>query len=183
MFTNRKEAKIIVEKQTLPDADPQKFGFEGDLQGSIGDGEKIARYVDPGTYSTTETVPAGLLLTDITCGTGGSGNKATAKATYVAGPGEVVKCVFTNTKNGKIIVEKQTLPDGDPEQFTYTGALAGSIGDGGTIEVAVAPGTYTTTETVPAGWALTSIVCGDADSSGDKTTGVATYKVAPGETV
>ena len=47
----------------------------------------------------------------------------------------------------------------------------------------MAPGTYTSTETVPAGWDLTSIVCDDTDSSGDTGTGIATFVVDPGETV
>ena len=51
---------------------------------------------------------------------------------------------------GTIIVEKQTDPDGAPDAFTFTGDVAGAIPDGGQIVVTnLAPGTYTSTETVP----------------------------------
>jgi hypothetical protein len=59
----------------------------------------------------------------------------------------------------------------------------GSIGDGGTISKNVTPGTYTTTETVPYGWELLSIVCDDPASTGNKTTKTATYVVTAGKTV
>ena len=36
-----------------------------------------------------------------------------------ARPGETVTCTFTNTQRGKIIVEKQTLPDGSSQSFEF----------------------------------------------------------------
>ena len=33
--------------------------------------------------------------------------------------GETVTCVFTNEKDAKIIVEKQTLPNGDTQVFHF----------------------------------------------------------------
>jgi hypothetical protein len=90
----------------------------------------------------------------------------------------------------RIIVEKVTIPSGASQQFTFTGDLSGSIGDGGSLYLDVLqPGTYDTSETVPGGWDLTDITCDDADSSGSATpvgpggTGTATYQVALGETV
>ena len=85
---------------------------------------------------------------------------------------------------GTIIVEKQTIPDGAPDLFTFGGDAAGQISDGQQIVVTNLPaGTYTSTETVPAGWRLTSIVCDDANSSGDKSTGIITFQLEAGETV
>ncbi len=84
---------------------------------------------------------------------------------------------------GQIIIEKQTLPDGDLTTFTFAGDVAGTLADGDTTSATLVPGTYTSTETVPAGWDLTDITCDDGDSSGDASTGVATFKVDPGETV
>ncbi|MDP3741058.1 MAG: hypothetical protein Q8R08_01905, partial [bacterium] len=67
-----------------------------------------------------------------------------------------------NNLKGKIIVEKQTLPNGSAQSFAFTGSLSGSITDGLTLELVVDPGQYTSTETpIPAGWSLTSIVCSD----------------------
>ena len=98
------------------------------------------------------------------------------------------QCTFTNIALGKIIVEKQTLPDGSQETFGYSGNPAGNIGDGGTLEEDnKSPGTYTSTETVPDGWDLTDISCDDGSgltpSSGDTSTATATFKLDPGETV
>ena len=85
---------------------------------------------------------------------------------------------------GTIIVEKQTDPDGAPDLFTFTGDVAGIISDDGQIIVSgLPPGTYTSQETVPAGWNLTSIVCDDGNSSGDVSTGTATFVLEAGETV
>jgi LPXTG-motif cell wall-anchored protein len=84
---------------------------------------------------------------------------------------------------GRIVVEKQTDPDGDQTAFTFTGDAAGDISDGQQITVSeLAPGTYTSTETVPTGWDLTSIVC-DEGANGDLDTKTATYTIVAGETL
>ncbi len=91
---------------------------------------------------------------------------------------------LTVTPPGTIIVEKQTLPDGAMDSFSFTGDAAGSIQDGQQITVAnLVPGTYTSTETVPAGWVLTSIACDDANSSGNLGMARATFNLEAGETV
>ena len=65
-------------------------------------------------------------------------------------------------------VEKQTDPDGAPDSFTFSGDASGSIADGEQIAVSnLLPGMYTSTETVPPGWELTSITCDDSNSIGD----------------
>ncbi len=62
---------------------------------------------------------------------------------------------------GTIVVVKETLPDGDPTQFTFSGDVSGTIGDGGQLSAQLAPGNYAVSETVPSGWDLTSAVCSD----------------------
>jgi len=89
-----------------------------------------------------------------------------------------------NTQTGTIIIEKQTNPDGVQEMFTFTGDAAGSIADNGQIVVSgLQPGTYTSTEIVPAGWTLTSIVLDDNNSTGDVNSATATFHLESGETV
>ena len=46
----------------------------------------------------------------------------------------------------------------------------------------LAPGTYTATETIPAGWFLQNITCTDANSSGSVTARTATFILESGET-
>jgi uncharacterized repeat protein (TIGR01451 family) len=95
-----------------------------------------------------------------------------------------VTCVFTNTKRGSIVVEKQTLPNGSPGAFTFTGDAAGSIADDGKITVAnLVPGTYTSTEAAAQGYDLTKIECSDSNSTGNVGTRTATFSLQAGETV
>ncbi|NEZ05037.1 DUF3494 domain-containing protein, partial [Wenzhouxiangella sp. XN201] len=169
VFTNTQRGSITVEKQTLPEGSLQAFDFTGDVAGSLTDGNSITVLVDPGTYTSTETLPAGWDLTSIVCDDSDStGNTGTATATFNVAADEAVRCVFTNTQRGTIVVEKQTLPDGSPDAFTFTGNAAGEISDGQQITVGnLVPGNYSSTETVPANWKLTGISCNDGNSSGD----------------
>lgn len=136
-----------------------------------------------GPFTLSEAVPNGWALSDASCvPTGGSPFDPRAGAFDVVEQ-TTTTCTFTNGVVGTVIVEEQTVPEGDLTQFTFTGDVAGDIGDNGTLMVDVAPGTHTATEVVPAGWDLTSIVCTDTDSSGDVGTATATFVVDPGETV
>ena len=82
------------------------------------------------------------------------------------------------------IVEKQTDPDGDAKSFTFSGDAAGAIKDGEQIVVSnLSPGTYTSQETVPAGWTLTSISVDDGDSTLDLNTDTVTFNLQAGETI
>jgi hypothetical protein len=84
---------------------------------------------------------------------------------------------------GSIIVEKQTLPDGDSQTFNFSGDGAGTIGDDQQIVVATGPGSFSSTETVPGGWTLLAITCDDDDSTGTVGTATASVNVAADETV
>ncbi len=79
-------------------------------------------------------------------------------------------CTFTNTKRGHILVDKVTVPAGDPQLFDFeaswvnvTGthfqlAHASALHDSGAL---VPASTYSVSETVPPGWDLTSATCSD----------------------
>lgn len=87
-------------------------------------------------------------------------------------------------QSGTIVVEKRTNPQGSLQSFTFAGDAAGGLADGGQIVVAdLAPGNYSSSEIVPAGWELTDIVCNDANSSGDIGTATANFALEAGETV
>ena len=82
-----------------------------------------------------------------------------------------------------IVVKKRTIPGGDPATFTFTGDVAGVIGDGQSLLLSPTPGTYTSTEMVPTGWSLFNCTCDDADSVGDKGTATATIQLGVDESV
>mgnify|MGYP000859424426 CR=1 FL=1 len=98
--------------------------------------------------------------------------------------GDTKACTITNTSIwSQIIVKKLVAPTTDLTKFTFTGGLEGSIGHNETISKIVLPGTYSVSETLPTGWALTDLICSDTDSTVDKTTGTATYVVGNNEGV
>ena len=182
VFTNEKDAHIVVQKQTVPNADPQVFAFSAsyDQDGySLADGQSNdSGDLDPGSYSVSENVPSGWDLSSVVCSDQSPASAISLQA------GETVTCVFTNTKRATIIVEKQTAPDKASGSFSFSGAAAGSIGDGGQIVVAnLVPGTYTSTEAEAQGWSLTHISCDDANSTGSVGTRTATFRLEAGEVV
>jgi hypothetical protein len=182
---------LIIRKQTLPDGSTQSFGYTTTGAGlspfSLVDGgvQTFTPLVPGGTRTVTETLPvAGWNLTSVICTASGVGTSvSTSGATVsavIAGNG-VVDCTYTNTQNGRIEVEKQTVPDGSAATFGFTGNITATLSDGQFAGVDVAPGNYTVTEAVKSGWDLTSIACSDSNSTGTNRT--ANYVVAPGETV
>ena len=90
-------------------------------------GQTDMKEVVPGQYAITESVLPGWDLTDLSCNDNNSGGAGTT-ATYNVEPGEEVKCTFTNTKRGKIIVEKLTV--GGDDNFSFTGEINTSLSHG-----------------------------------------------------
>ena len=188
-YANTRRGRLIVEKQTFPDGDPASFGFTtGTGPFALTDGQTTTLDVLPGTYAVTESAKTGWSLSGLTCDDAdSSADKAARTATFRIAAGEVVRCTFTNTKDGRLIVEKQTLPDGDPASFGFTTTATGngtfSLSDGATESRDVKPGSYTVSEATASGYRLDQVSCSDADSTGDKTDRLATFDIAPGETV
>jgi hypothetical protein len=182
-FTNAALGSVSVVKNTIGGDGSFDFvtnvpGLGSNIATSGGTGSISTSNVPQGVYSIVETVPAGWNLDSATCDDGSPPNALDVSE------GETVTCTFTNTQLGTVIVEKQTLPDGSLQTFDFTGNVAGTIGDGGQIVLGnLLPATYTSTETPVEGWALTSIVCDDGNSTGDTGTGQATFNLEAGETV
>src|SRR5262245_10489935 len=172
--------KVIIKKNAVPDSS-QDFGFTGaggapltgtfslddDNDATLSD-TKTFNQVPPGDYTVTEGTTAGWKLTDLSCDDNNStGSTSTRVATIHVEANETVTCTFTNTKLGKIIIEKQTLPDGASGSFTFTGDVTGSLSDGQqAFTDNLLPGTYTSTEADPTPpFDLTDISCDDANST------------------
>ena len=172
---------ITVEKVTEP-ATEGTFTFSGDIEGDLANGESASSTVLPGTYSVVEALPEGWALIDITCDAGGSGDVATATATYTVTSGDEITCTFTNTNVGSVIIEKTTdTPTADVFTFTI-GEEVIELASGDSIELDLPSGIYTITEDVLLvdGWDLASIVCsGESDVDGNS---VSLY-VPPAQTV
>ena len=100
--------------------------------------------------------------------------------------GATQTCTITNTKRGHIVVDKVTLPAGDPQSFQFTTTAVGYQGFSLTDAAApnnqeVVPGAYSATEGVVEGWKLNELTCNDQNSVADGSK--ATINVEPGETV
>jgi len=176
-FTNDQQGRLVLVKNTVgPDG---TFSFSGPISSvtTSANTGTVGLDVAPGSYPVAETVPAGWALTSSSC------DQGRTLPNVVINAGQTVTCTFNNTKLGKIIVTKQTLPDGSPQQFTFDGSWSGpgtdltltdgQSGDSGLIN----PSTYSVLESaIPAGWDLTSATCSD----GSPVTAIA---VAAGETV
>lgn len=181
-FTNTQRGHIIVDKVTVGGDATFSFDANGGTSPTYNDFTLTGvqtpnnQELKPGSYSVSEGALVGWDQTSAVC----DGNNNTP-ASITLGAGQTVTCTFTNTKHGKIIIEKQTLPDGSLASFGFTGEIVTSLVDDGTADKEVSAGTYTVTETPLAGWDLTGLTCDDNNSSGNGN--VATFNVEPGETV
>lgn len=71
---------------------------------------------------------------------------------------------------GNIIVVKETDPDGDLTEFSFTPSydLPFTLSDGESNDSGpLTPGTYSVSESVPSGWTLTSATCDDGSDPGN----------------
>lgn len=163
VFCYSTKGTIVVEKRTDPAGDAQSFSFTSDFAGSfsLSDGQtKDSGSLSPGTYSVSETVPAGWDLTSAKCSDGSLPSAISLQA------GETVTCTFTNTKRGSITVVKQTDPENSEvdfpfafgkESFTLTGGESKTFTN-------LVPGTYSVAEdeeNLPEGWSLGPATCDD----------------------
>jgi ribosomal protein L2 len=193
-FHNTQLGQIIVEKQTLPDGSPQAFDFTPSYGSgfSLSDGQTSnSGYLASGSHTVSELVPAGWSLSNVQFVTSDGSDTSSwtgSTATIDLDPGETITVRFHNTQLGQIIVEKQTLPDGSPQAFNFTPSYGGgfSLTDGQTNNSGfLAPGSYTVSELVPAGWSLSNVefVTSDGSDTSSWTGSTATIDLDPGETI
>src|SRR5437879_3528732 len=128
--------QIVVDKVTSPSGDPTSFSFSttgtGYASFSLTDAATPnGQTLSPGAYSVSEAVPAGWVLTGLSCVSSLGTSTFTTTAPPVAGPGtatasitlaanDTVTCTFTDTKRGQIVVDKVTSPSGDPTSFSFS---------------------------------------------------------------
>ena len=190
-FVNSADGSVTVNKVAIGGDD--SFSFTSDLPGAaafdivtVGGSGSFGGLVqaEPGDYNISESVPAGWEFVSAECSGADASAPSGTGVDITLGEGNTVVCTFTNRKLGAIVVGKVTDPGGAEASFTFSGDAAGAIGDGESITVSdLSAGSYSSSETVPAGWSLTDISCDDDDSSGNIGTATATFNVAAGETV
>lgn len=187
---------IIITQQTVPPGQPGTFQFTGVPSGTISSEAAIVLTdLEPGTYSTTERDPApDYDVTRVECddnesGLPSSGDPSSRTAVINLDAGETVRCMFTNTRRGALVIANEIIPDGSGGSFLYTGVPSGTIPSNGTLVVAdLSPGTYTSTQADPApDFDLVRVICDDEDSnlasSGDPSSRSAIFNLDPGEMV
>jgi hypothetical protein len=171
-FTNVQRGHLIVQKTTVPAADPTVFSITasgngnitGGGAGTISDANDQNYEVTPGTYSVSETVPGGWSKTGDTC------------QDVVVAAGATVYCTITNTKLGSLTILKDALPnDSQDFLFNVTGLPGGSFSldddaDGTLSNQKVfsnlLPGSYSVTEQSTPGWSLTGLSCDNTPVEG-----------------
>ena len=184
-YENTKRAKITIVKNAIPD-DAQSFGYTTtsgtattignfsivDSSGGAGGTGTTFSNLIPGAYSVTESgPPLGWEFTDLFCedSTGGTTWEGQI-ASIGLDPGEEVTCTFTNTKQGRILIDKVTVPTLSPDLFEFDPSYSGNF----LLTDASAPNdsgylspnaVYTVSELEPAGWILKTISCDDANST------------------
>src|SRR5690606_12801743 len=94
----------------------QSFAFTGGLGNfSLMNGEQTAPFsVTPGTYTVTETVPAGWTLSNVTCSNSQTLNPVNNSVSITVGAGQTITCIFNNVQGtGSVIIRKETSPATD----------------------------------------------------------------------
>jgi len=169
---------IVIEAQTLPDGSTVDFNFSAAYANfMLSDGEtNDSGNLAAGQYLIDATVPPGWELTSIVCTSAGGStwivNLPDSSVQVQLAAGDTVSCVFNMTQlppsdPGNIIVEKQTLPDGNATSFSFIADYGNfALSDGQTDDSGdLIAGLYDIAENVPTGWDLTSIVCSSGDGS------------------
>ena len=164
---------IIVRKDALPDHaqdfafsagggfEPETFSLDddGDEGNALQSTASDVVYAGAGYSAAEGATPAGWSLTGMNCDDG------SPVANIHVGAGETVTCTFTNTKHARIVVVKQTSPDGDPTGFDFTASydadgftlVDGQSNDSGVLS----PATYAVAESMPVGWRQQAATCSD----------------------
>jgi uncharacterized repeat protein (TIGR01451 family) len=177
--SNLAKGKIIIIKQTDPEASSQGFQFKASYSAAdftLQDGQAYdSGYLNPGGYAVSESLPLGWVQTNAVCDDGSQ------PAAIDLAAGETVTCIFTNTlPPGNIVILLQTTPDGSPQPFDFTAsynAAGFQLSDGQQNDSgALWPGNYGVALTLPENWRQESAVCDDGSQP-------SAIHLAAGETV
>ena len=196
-WTNTQRVAVEIVKRTIPAGVDQAFSFAatGTLVAVLGStftlndvsdaADSTTASVLPGTFSVTETAPAGWRLDSVNCTGSAQVTPGANGPTVTATAGQTVSCEFVNRQQARITVIKQTEPDADQTSFAFTGLGAFSLTDGQSKSEYVDPASITIDEAVPAGWDLGAIECTGNPGAGtpDLAAGSVVLDADAGETI
>lgn len=210
-FANQvKKGTITVVKNATPE-DAQDFSFGGALGEFVLDDDadptfsntKVSGPLFPGSYTITEAVTSGWILTDISCLSGDSqtGQKEGNSVLVTLAPGENVVCTFFNKKESKLTIVKDAV-NNDLEDFRFKTNFDTNPNQGGnqfifdldddgnngnalsnTKSFVLPSGTYTVEEGLESDWKLSDIVCTDENSTVDLTKRKVTITLDAGDDI
>lgn len=175
---------LTVNKIVVPAQDSGLFNLQidGNTAGTgsnVGNGGTTgAVAVSSGAHTVSEVAGTSTNLSDYTAVITGD---CAADGSITLDLAENGVCTITNTKKGRVIVDKITNPVGDAQSFAFTTTGTGYSGFNLTDAAEpnnqqVLPGVYSVAETAVSGWTQTSATCSDGSP-------VTAIDVAPGETV
>ena len=178
VFVNLKQDTIVVEKRTIGGdgsfafTSPQLGGFS--LTTTNGAASQSFTGLQPATYSISETVPAGWVQTARPADNGATPGQ------HQPGAG-VDGALHLHQHQAEQHHRGEARPWAATATFGFTGDLGGftlttRAGWRSSSFTDLAAGTYAVSETVPAGWDLTSATCSDGSNP-------ASIDLAPGENV
>ena len=162
-FHSTRATQLTVTNATTPANTAQLFDFNltpGEAF-QLGGGDSRTFDLTPGSYALSAATPAGWQQTSATCDNGDPLSAIVLEA------GDAVTCAISYRQLGRIIVTKQTLPDGTTATFNFTPSYgdAFTLGDGQQNTANdLTPGSYSVAETLPAGWAQVSATCDDGSA-------------------
>jgi hypothetical protein len=199
-FVNTQRGTVVVSTATDPEGQGGIFEFMGTPFGAVSsNGTLVVANLKPGMYETTQVDPApDYFLTNVDCDDSNShtpsvGDIISREAVFNLDPGEIVTCIFVNTKItsqfGIAVVSIVTDPEGVRGIFNFTGTPFGAIPSNGTLVTSnLDPGVYKTTQEDPTpDFDLTEVSCDDdnspAPSIGNVDSREATFNIGAGEIV
>ena len=178
------KGKIIVDKDTIPSNSTTEFDFILKKDNVEIDSFKLAHTSTPkeielssGVY-TLEEISLSNWITESVCVSSLEDNESIENLEL--DPGEIITCTFTNREKGKIIIQKETFPDGDVNSFEFNPSWSENnffLKDGETYSSGwLLPGTYSFSELSTSGWDLTKVQCSDQSN-------ISSIQIAEGEIV
>ena len=177
------------------------FSFDGDLVGTVRDGNSIQEEAPVGQpFVTRESIPDGWQLTNISCTADGGKYEIAERAVSMTVTAELgsVECTYENTPElGLIVIEKNALLGSTSETFDFVApaitAFTGNDGGigveiGGSYVVPVPVGEYEISEIISEelaaqGWSFVRLLCEETGPQNSSTNGATATAVVDFEEV